>query len=335
MTPAGYTRYTLRLPRAAAVTAVAPLPEPPDDWSGSAAFAVNADPVDYAHPGAVALVASLQPSGWQEEDGGDTLVFWLEASSGAAEPVRDVLTRLGRLGELTAEPQEPGWETAWMQFHRPQSVGRLFVRPPWHEARAGLLDLEIDAGQAFGTGGHATTRQCLEEVQELEPASLLDIGCGSGVVSLAALRLGFAPVWGLDVDPAAVRAARQNAARNGLAADFRVGDATDPACALPAAGVVVANIALGPILRLAPRFAGAPGGAAQGGAATGAPAANGPAAAEAPRARGARPEGPAHLLLAGLLVGQAAEAAAAFPAYRELRRRDDGEWALVHLVRAG
>ncbi len=317
MTAAGYTRYTLRLPRAAAATAVTPVPEPQhDDWSGSAAFVVSADPVDYAHPDAVALVGGLQPAGWQEEDGGDTLVFWLETATGADQRTREILRRLGRLGELTAAPQESGWETAWREFHRPQIVGRLFVRPPWYEARAGLLDLVIDAGQAFGTGGHTTTRQCLEEVQTLVPGSLLDIGCGSGVVSLAALRLGFAPVWGVDVDAAAVRGAWENAGRNGLSPALWVGDATEAACELPQADVVVANIALGPILSLAPRFA--VGGADEPGA-----------------GEGARSLRPAHLLLAGLLMAQVDEAAAAFPAYREVARRDDGEWALVHLARAG
>ena len=309
MTSGGYTRYTLRLPRAAAASATAPAPEPPaDDWSGEAAFVVNADPVDYAHPDAVEMVASLQPAGWQEEDGGDTLVFWL--ADGAAEDAEAaaVLARLGALGALVAESQEPGWETAWQEFHRPQTIGRVYVRPPWCEPEPGLLDLVVDAGQAFGTGGHATTRQCLQEIQAIAPGSLLDIGCGSGVVALAALRLGFAPVWGVDFDPAAVAAAGENAARNGLSAEFGVGDATDASVVLPEADVVVANVALGPILRLAARFDGRAGG---------------------------RALAPAHLLLAGLLVAQADEAAAAFPAYRELARRDDGEWALVHLVRAG
>ncbi len=309
MTSGGYTRYTLRLARAAAASAPAPAPEPPaDDWSGAAAFVVSADPVDYAHPDAAALVASLQPAGWQEEDGGDTLVFWL--ADGAAEDAEAaaVLARLGTLGALVAESQEPGWETAWQEFHRPQTVGRFYVRPPWCEPEPGLLDLVVDAGQAFGTGGHATTRQCLEEIQAIAPGSLLDIGCGSGVVSLAALRLGFAPVWGVDFDPAAVVAAGENAARNGLSAEFSVGDATDASAVLPEADVVVANVALRPILRLAARFDERAGG---------------------------RALAPAHLLLAGLLVEQADEAAAAFPAYRELARRDDGEWALVHLVRAG
>jgi ribosomal protein L11 methyltransferase len=306
VTSEGYTRYTLRLPGAAAGSYDPGAGRPEDDWSGAAAFAMHHQPLDYAHPEAVALVASLEPTGWQEEDDGDTLVFWLQGEAEDAEAA-DVLGRLAELGTLEAAPEREGWEDAWRRFHRPQVVGRLYVRPPWYPPREDLLDVVIDAGQAFGTGGHATTRQCLEEIQGMSPESFLDLGCGSGVVSLAALRLGFGPVWGMDVDPAAVRAAEENAARNGLEPTFSAGDVTDPACDLPAAATVVANIALGPILRLAPRLA------------TGA---------------GARHvQAPDHLLLAGLLEEQASEAAAAFPAYREVRRRGDGEWALVHLER--
>jgi ribosomal protein L11 methyltransferase len=306
VTPGGYTRYTLRL--AAAVPGRGAAPEAPDDWSGAAAYATPDEPPEYAHPEAVALVSSLQPGGWQEEDGGDTIVFWLEEGAEAADGVAGGLTRLLALGELEAAPERPGWEDAWQAFHRPQVVGGLYVRPPWYPARDDLLDVVVAAGQGFGTGGHPTTRQCLEEIQEIAPGPLLDLGCGSGVVALAALRLGFVPVWGVDFDPAAVRCAEENAARNGLAPSFSVGDVTAADCRLPQAATVVANIALAPILRLARRFAAGPGG-------------------EAPASRAQ------HVLLAGLLVQQADEAAAAFTAYEESRRRDDGEWALVHLVR--
>ena len=150
--------------------------------------------------------------------------------------------------------ERPGWEDAWRRFHKPHVIGRLYVRPPWYPARDDLLDVVVEAGLAFGTGGHASTRQCLELIQTLTPGSLLDLGSGSGVVSFAALRLGFAPVTGIDIDPVAVHAAAGNAAMNGLAPTFLVGDATDPAYPLPAADVVVANIALRPILRLAQRW---------------------------------------------------------------------------------
>jgi ribosomal protein L11 methyltransferase len=126
-------------------------------------------------------------------------------------------------------------------------------------------------------------------------------------VSFAALRLGFSPVCGVDIDPIAMHAAAGNAALNGLWPTFLVGDATAPGCALPAADIVVANIAFGPILRLARRFApGVDGGA--------------------PELR------PAHLLLAGLLVEQGEQAAAAFPDYETASRREDDGWLMLHLT---
>jgi ribosomal protein L11 methyltransferase len=102
------------------------------------------------------------------------------------------------------------------------------------------LAVVIDPGRAFGTGAHATTRLCLELLLGLEPVGLLDVGCGSGVLSVAAARLGFAPVIALDDDPAAVEAARANAAANGVSVDVRLADAL--AGPLPGAPVAVANI---------------------------------------------------------------------------------------------
>ena len=204
------------------------------------------------------------------------------------------------------------------------------MRPPWYPARDDLLDIAVEAGLAFGTGGHSSTRQCLELIQTLTPGSLLDLGSGSGVVSFAALRLGFAPVTGIDIDPVAVHAAAGNAAMNGLSPTFLVGDATDPGYPLPGADVVVANIALRPILRMAERWrAAAPGHAA--GQSRGAAAAPPADAAAAAAAAAAAP--PAELLLSGLLVEQADEALAAFPAFVETDRTDDGTWLTLHLTR--
>ena len=307
----GYTRYTLRLDEPGeervAAAATAPSREPEDDWSGVAPSAADAAALDYRHPGAVAVLQELQPAGWQEQDAGDTLVFWLEDGAESGETVAGLLRRLGSLGRLSVDREPPGWEDAWRRFHRPHEIGRLYVRPPWYPSRDGRLDIVVEAGLAFGTGGHASTRQCLELLQTLAPGSLLDLGSGSGVVSLAALRLGFAPVWGIDIDPVAVHAAAGNAAMNDLAPTFLVGDATDPGYPLPAADAVVANIALRPILRLAERW-------------------------RAPGAGAAAPP-PSELLLSGLLVEQAAEAAAAYPGYAEAARTGDGTWVTLHLRR--
>lgn len=99
----------------------------------------------------------------------------------------------------------------------------------------------IDPGRAFGTGAHASTRLCLEFLQVLPPGSALDAGCGSGVLAIAAAKLGFAPVVALDNDPAAVESTAANARLNGVAIEVRLADAlTDP---LPETDVAVANIA--------------------------------------------------------------------------------------------
>ncbi len=112
--------------------------------------------------------------------------------------------------------------------------------------------MTIDPGRAFGTGAHPTTRLCLSFLAELPRGSLLDIGCGSGVLSIAAVRLGFDPVVAVDVGDAAVAATRENAAANGVALDVRLLDAaTDE---LPAAGTAVANVDLATVERLGSRL---------------------------------------------------------------------------------
>jgi ribosomal protein L11 methyltransferase len=308
-----YTRYTLRLQRpagAAEATSGRPAgPDPIDDWSGAAAYQPGPDPaaLDYADPRAVEAIVALPTAGWQEEDGGAALVFWLEDGAEARADVAAALERIGALGRLEVVCEPPGWEDAWRRFHKPHVIGRLYVRPPWYPARDDLLDIAVEAGLAFGTGGHASTRQCLELIQTVRPAALLDLGSGSGVVSFAALRLGFAPVTGIDIDPVAVHAAAGNAAMNGLEPTLLLGDATDPAYPLPAADVVVANIALRPILRLAVRWRDTPVTAA--------------------------PAPPAELLLSGLLVEQAEEVLAAYPGFTEIARTDDGTWVTLHLSR--
>jgi ribosomal protein L11 methyltransferase len=335
-----YTRYALRLelptgarpvagwtPGAPGASSALVRPEAFDDWSGVAAYAPGPDgqELDYAHPDAVRAIVDLQPAGWQEEDGGRTLVFWLEEGAEARSEVAASLKRLGGLGRLEVARERPGWEDAWRRFHKPHVIGRLYVRPPWYPPRDDLLDIAVEAGLAFGTGGHASTRECLELIQTIKPGSLLDLGSGSGVVSFAALRLGFAPVTGIDIDPVAVHAAAGNAAMNDLAPTFLVGDATDPAYPLPSADVVVANIALRPILRLAERWRAAERawtvGPGSGDPDSGAPATR---AGMAP---------PAQLLLSGLLVEQADEALAAFPAFAETARADDGTWLTLRLTR--
>ena len=140
------------------------------------------------------------------------------------------------------EDVEPGWEDRWREFHKAVRVGPLWIGPPWQRPPHDVVPVVIDPGRAFGTGAHATTQLCLELVAELEPATLLDVGCGSGVIAIAAALLGFSPVLALDVDSAAVDATLRNAAANGVSVDVRRLDLiTD---ALPKADVAAANISL-------------------------------------------------------------------------------------------
>ena len=152
--------------------------------------------------------------------------------------------------DLDATDVEAGWEERWREFHRPVRAGPFWIGPPWETPAADALPLVIDPGRAFGTGAHATTRLCVELLTELQPGSLLDVGTGSGIVAIAAAKLGFAPVLGVDVDPAAVEAARTNAAVNAVSIDVREGDAT--AEPLPQVDVAVANVSLALVESLLP-----------------------------------------------------------------------------------
>jgi ribosomal protein L11 methyltransferase len=151
---------------------------------------------------------------------------------------------------LTVERVEPGWEDAWRRFHTGIRIGPLWVGPPWEQAPAEAVAVVIDPGRAFGTGAHPTTRLALELLVDVEPGSLLDVGCGSGVIAIAAAGLGFGPVRAGDADPVAVEVTRENAERNGVMLEAGVLDAlTDEL----EADVIVANIALAVVEALAPR----------------------------------------------------------------------------------
>jgi len=175
-------------------------------------------------------------------DGAALLDFWVPAAGADRGGLERLLRDAGIDAGVAAADQDDAWRDAMRAFHRPvEAGGRLLVRPPWEAPRPPLLDVEIDPGMAFGTAQHATTRACLALLAEMAPGGpLLDIGCGSGVLAIAARRLGFDPVWALDADPLAVEATLANARRNGVG--LRVARRRIGADRLPAAGVVTANL---------------------------------------------------------------------------------------------
>src|SRR6185503_17195037 len=133
---------------------------------------------------------------------------------------------------------EAGWEDRWREFHRPVEIGPLWVGPPWETPPPGAIAVVVDPGRAFGTGAHPTTRLCLELLLDLPRGSLLDVGCGSGVLSIAAAKLGFHPVRAVDLDPQAVEATRRNAAANGVVLEVELGNALEAPLAASESAVV-------------------------------------------------------------------------------------------------
>ena len=178
--------------------------------------------------------------------------------------------RLARWTEaLGIEPEtrtmaDEDWENNWKRYYKPIPVGEgLLVLPKWEPEPEGNTRrvLKLDPGLAFGTGGHATTRMCLEFLEglELEGAQALDLGCGSGILGIGALILGCAECTGCDIDPKSPEAAADNAALNGIAPEryhMYVGDVLSDRRLRAKLGsgydVVLANIVSDVIIPLAP-----------------------------------------------------------------------------------
>ena len=187
----------------------------------------------------------LFPTGFEEVDrpGGVELAAYTDAAGEER--------MWAFFGGVRAADVDGGWEDKWRAFHRPVRVGRLWVGPPWEQPDADALAVVIDPGRAFGTGSHATTQLCLAALQELEAQSLLDVGCGSGVLAVAAALLGFSPVVAVDVEAPSVEATRENAVVNGVALEVRL---VGPGDRLPRADIVLANISLESVETLAARI---------------------------------------------------------------------------------
>jgi len=267
--------------------------------------------VDRAHAEvALAELLELAPGGVEEVDLGEAGVEYAVYGPPGELPVLPDLEAAvgGALIEITTRELPDDWSERWKQFHRPLVLDdRLAVRPPWEAPIGADVELVIDPAQAFGTGAHATTRLCLELLLELADAGgpgsarggLLDLGCGSGVLAIAAAKLGFAPVAAVDFDPLSVAVTRDNAAVNDVELDVARSDLrSDP---IPSAPTVLANLLRPLLLDYAARVM----------------------------------EPPRTLIASGLLTHEADEIAAAFAAHdlRERDRRERGEWAALLLAR--
>ena len=167
---------------------------------------------------------------------------------------------LRRVGELRVRPVEDAdWAEAWKAHYVPQRIGSLVVVPSWSTEAVGPGEVEVtlDPGMAFGTGLHPTTRGCLQLLQAVQPMPdlVLDVGCGSGILALAALRLGADRAVGIDTDPLAVEATIANAERNGLGNRLEATVGTLAAEAAQRYPLVLANLVAAILVELAPRLA--------------------------------------------------------------------------------
>lgn len=209
--------------------------------------------------------------------GRSRITFYLEAKEAgfaklgevriALEALKQERKDLGALLMTLEDVQDADWENNWKQYYKPMEIGeRLLVIPQWEEADPGdRAPLYLDPGLTFGTGAHATTRLCLTALEGLVRGGerVLDLGCGSGILSVAALGLGAASALAVDIDDKCRTAARENAGLNGIGPDrldILVGNLlTDETVAERIGGgydLVLANIVADVIIALAPRVRG-------------------------------------------------------------------------------
>jgi ribosomal protein L11 methyltransferase len=270
-------------------------------------LAVRCAPADAERVLAELLV--LAPGGVEEDRGADYVEYAIYGAPGELPDLGELPAVIdGAPIDVSSEEIPDDWTDRWRDFHRPITVrDRIVVAPSWETEKRGLsplspLRIVIDPGQAFGTGAHATTRMCLELLVDLADAGeaggpLSDWGTGSGVLAIAAAKLGFEPVSGCDHEIAALQAAAQNAEANGVEIELeRRNLRAEPA---PVAPTVTANLTAPVLHEIAARLA----------------------------------EPPRRLVCSGLLRRETDAIAAAFggQGLAERRRLEDGDWSALLL----
>ena len=251
----------------------------------------------------LAALLEIAPAGLEQVDGEESVEFALYGSPGELPTFPEGEAEIGGVRvQVRGEEVPDDWEERWKRFHVPVLLaGKLWVRPPWEEPaiRPGVTEVVIDPGRAFGTGTHPTTRLCLELMLDLGGrGSFTDLGCGSGVLAIAAAKLGFAPVRAYDSDRLAIEATNLNARDNAVALDAV--ERFDLRTGVPPLGdVVVANLMRPLLLTL----------------------------------EEAMDERPPVLIASGLLDHEADEVAAAFAPLAERRRLSMKGWTALLLER--
>ncbi len=171
----------------------------------------------------LAELIELAPGGVEEDHGAGYVEYAIYGAPGELPALGELRAAIGEgLVDVSSTEVPDDWADRWQDFHEPALIGgRLWVRPSWESPRPGAIDLVIDPGQAFGTGAHPTTRMCLELLLALADRGgargpLADWGTGSGLLAIAAAKLGFDPVVACDHEQAAIESAAQNADANGV-----------------------------------------------------------------------------------------------------------------------
>jgi ribosomal protein L11 methyltransferase len=252
----------------------------------------------------------LAPNGLEEERGPGWVEFAIYGPPGEVPELGELQAAAGgSLVDVTTTSVPDDWADRWADFHRPIEVaGRIGVRPSWWDPQDGLIDVVVDPGRAFGTGCHPTTRLCLALLVELEAAGeasgpIADWGTGSGVLAIAAAKLGWGPVTGCDREEASLETALANAEANGVELALERLDVRETAP--PVAPTVVANLT-GNLLQDSARHLQCVG------------------------------DAPATLVCSGMLESEIDEVASAFAplVFEESRRLTEHEWGALLLRRA-